>query len=55
VTSMAVKRTLDQALLDAGVRSSTARCQDALLDAGGNPAGVVMANRPAGRLSWQRL
>jgi len=48
-TPMHVKRTLDQALLDAGV-SFLYGCAatDVLRDADGRPAGIVMANR-AGR------
>jgi hypothetical protein len=48
-TPMQVKRTLDQALLDAGVPFLyTCYTTELLRDAAGKPAGIVMANR-AGR------
>lgn len=48
-TPMQIKRALDEALLEAGIPFLYACCAtDVLKDAGGNVAGIVMANR-AGR------
>jgi flavin-dependent dehydrogenase len=45
-TPMQVKRTLDEALLDAGVQFLySCYPTDVLRDSGGRPAGIVMANR----------
>jgi flavin-dependent dehydrogenase len=45
-TPLRVKQALDRALLDAGISYLTGSyATDLLRDAGGNPAGIVMANR----------